>query len=63
MISIVIPTLDESPRPPRLLADLRAGGAAVEIIVADGGSTEATPAIARRMGAAFRPSFDRCDRV
>jgi len=50
-ISIVIPTLDEAPRLPRLLADLRAGGEAAEIIVADGGSTDATRAIAREMGA------------
>ena len=51
MISVVIPTLNEAERLPRLLADLRAGGAAAEIIVADGGSADATPAVAREMGA------------
>lgn len=51
MISIVIPTLNEARHLPYLLADLRAGGAAAEIIVADGGSADATPAVAREMGA------------
>jgi len=50
MISIVIPTLNEARRLPHLLADLRAGGAAAEIIVADGGSTDDTRAVAREMG-------------
>ena len=51
MISIVIPTLDEAWHLPHLLTDLRAGGAAAEIIVVDGGSTDETRAIARQMGA------------
>jgi hypothetical protein len=51
MISIIIPTLNEAERLPGLLTDLRAGGAVAEIIVADGGSTDSTAAIAREMGA------------
>ncbi len=51
MISIVIPTLNEARHLPYLLADLRAGGAAAEIIIADGGSTDETRAVAREMGA------------
>ncbi len=51
MISIVIPTLNEARHLPHLLADLRAGGSAAEIIVADGGSTDETRAVACEMGA------------
>ncbi len=51
MISIVIPTLNEARHLPHLLADLCAGGAAAEIIVADGGSMDQTRAVAREMGA------------
>ncbi len=51
MISIVIPTLNEARHLPHLLADLRAGGAPAEIIVADGGSTDETREVAREMGA------------
>ncbi len=51
IISIVIPTLNEAGHLPHLLADLRAGGAAAEINVADGGSTDETRTVAREMGA------------
>ncbi len=51
MISIVIPTLNEARHLPYLLADLGVGNAAAEIIVADGGSTDETRAVAREMGA------------
>ena len=51
MISIVIPTLDEAENLGDLLRDLRRGGQAAEIVVADGGSTDRTAAIARAMGA------------
>ncbi len=51
VISVVIPTLNEARHLPHLLADLRAGGAAAEIIVADGGSTDETREVARAMGA------------
>ena len=51
MISVIIPTLNEAGRLPRLLSGLRAQGAACEIIVADGGSRDGTPAIAGTAGA------------
>ncbi len=50
-ISVVIPTLNEARRLPHLIADLRAGGVAAEIIVADGGSTDETLEVARALDA------------
>lgn len=49
MISVVIPTLDEAPRIGALVRSLERAG--VEIIVVDGGSRDATPALARAAGA------------
>ena len=51
-ITVIIPTLNESDNLPRLLARLRAGlaGRTAEIIVVDGGSQDATRAIARAAG-------------
>lgn len=49
MISVVIPTLDEAPRIAGLVRSLERPG--VEIIVVDGGSRDATPALAREAGA------------
>lgn len=50
MISIIIPTLNESANLPALLAALTDESAANEIIVVDGGSTDGTQEIARRSG-------------
>jgi rSAM/selenodomain-associated transferase 2 len=50
MISVIIPTLNEGARLPRLLATLCAEPVASEIIVADGGSVDDTVAIAREAG-------------
>ena len=50
-LSIVIPALDEARSLPGLLADLRALERPHEIIVVDGGSSDATPDIARDAGA------------
>ena len=50
MISVVIPTLNEADRLPRLLATLRAESPAPEIIVADGGSDDDSVAVARGHG-------------
>lgn len=53
MLSIVIPTLNAAAELPATLAALRAGegGMAVEIVVSDGGSRDATAEIARAAGA------------
>lgn len=51
MISIIIPTLNEAGALPPLLRALREQAPDAEIIVADGGSTDDTIAIARRHGA------------
>lgn len=51
MISIVIPTLNEAPRIGALIRALRAQDPSAQIIVADGGSTDGTLAIAREAGA------------
>jgi rSAM/selenodomain-associated transferase 2 len=54
MISVVIPTLDAAGRLPDCLAALaaaRARGLVGEVIVADGGSADATVAIAESLGA------------
>ena len=50
-MSVVIPTYNEAKALPFLLHDLRALPFVVEIIVADGGSTDHTPAIAQQLGA------------
>lgn len=51
MISIIIPTLNEERALPRTLASVAAQHAAHEMIVADGGSHDATPRIAGEHGA------------
>ncbi len=51
MISIIIPTLNEAPRIGALVRLLRAQDPAAQIVVADGGSTDGTLAIAREAGA------------
>ncbi len=50
MISIIIPTLNEGARLPRLLATLKSEPTASEIIVADGGSVDDSRAIALGAG-------------
>lgn len=51
-LSVVIPALDEAAGLPTLLAALRAGlGARCELVVADGGSRDGTPARAAAAGA------------
>ncbi|MBN1419154.1 MAG: glycosyltransferase, partial [Planctomycetes bacterium] len=49
IVSVVVPTLEESARIERCLRDLRAaaGRRPIEIIVADGGSRDGTAEIAR----------------
>lgn len=51
MISIIIPALNEARALPRTLAAVAAQHTAHEVIVADGGSDDATPRIARDAGA------------
>jgi rSAM/selenodomain-associated transferase 2 len=51
MISVVIPTLNESNNIAGLLADLGLDPVGPELIVADGGSTDGTPEIAAQCGA------------
>jgi rSAM/selenodomain-associated transferase 2 len=54
LLSVIIPTLNEADHLPALLADLRQQqGVSLEIIVADGGSTDATRAIADSCGVGF----------
>jgi rSAM/selenodomain-associated transferase 2 len=50
-LSVVIPTLNESARLPRILADLRALPVSYEVVVADGGSEDGTREVAREAGA------------
>ena len=50
-VSVVIPALDEAERLPPLLGTLRREAELAEIIVADGGSGDGTPALARALGA------------
>jgi rSAM/selenodomain-associated transferase 2 len=56
MISIVVPTLNEAKRLPRLLADLAAEAPAHEVIVVDGDSHDGTGAVAHRAGVRLLPS-------
>lgn len=51
VLSVVIPALEEERAIGALLGDLRALAVPYEVIVADGGSTDATVAIARGQGA------------
>ena len=51
MISVVIPTLNEAERLPALIAALRAQDPGCEVIVVDGGSSDATPDLAAAQGA------------
>ena len=53
MLSIVIPTLNAEKNLPATLACLIAGGFQLELIIADGGSCDKTPAIAAEHGAKF----------
>lgn len=50
-VTIVIPTLDEAGSIGGLIAEIRAKAPAAAIIVADGGSADATAAVARSAGA------------
>lgn len=50
-VSVVIPTLDEAGRLGPLVEALRREPELAEIIVADGGSTDGTPALAEALGA------------
>lgn len=50
-LSVVIPTLNAAPTLPQALHGLRGPLAAREVIVADGGSTDGTVAVARALGA------------
>ena len=50
-ISVIVPTLNEADRLPILLERLRRQDATAEIIVVDGGSTDATLDLAARQGA------------
>ncbi len=51
LITVVIPAKNEAQRLPTLIRDLsrQAGSRGLEIIVADGGSTDSTPQIAKRL--------------
>ena len=51
VLSVVIPCLNEAERLPLLLADLQCSGSEMEILLADGGSSDATPEIAVLAGA------------
>ncbi|MBM3855962.1 MAG: glycosyltransferase, partial [Verrucomicrobia bacterium] len=55
-ISVIIPTLHEAARIAETIAAVRSRLPAAEVIVADGGSTDATPAQAARAGARVVPS-------
>lgn len=50
-VGVVIPTLDEADHLPPLLEDLGAVALSLDIVVADGGSSDGTRAIARAAGA------------
>lgn len=51
LLAVVVPTLDEERHLPRLLDDLQALRVSHEVVVVDGGSTDATIRVARRFGA------------
>ncbi len=51
MIGVVIPTLDEADTLPKLLEDLRRVAVPLDVVVADGGSSDGTLAAAARAGA------------
>lgn len=54
MLSVIIPTLNEAAALPRLLGELGAQqGLVMELLVADGGSTDGTQALATAAGAAL----------
>ena len=50
-LSVVIPCLNESERLPLLLADLQQGSSVHDLVIADGGSVDGSPAIAQLNGA------------
>ena len=50
-LSVVIPCLNEASRLPLLLADLQRCAPGAEILLADGGSSDATPQVAGQSGA------------
>jgi rSAM/selenodomain-associated transferase 2 len=53
VLSIIIPTLNVEKKLPATLACLKAGSLPLELIIADGGSSDRTPAIAAEHGAKF----------
>jgi len=53
VLSIIIPTLNAAGELPATLTALKAAGQPHEVIVADGGSVDATPVIAAEAGALF----------
>lgn len=55
-ISVIIPTLNEAAGLARTIAHVRAALPAAELVIADGGSTDATPTIAATLGARVVPS-------
>jgi len=50
-IRVVIPTLNEEHELPGAVASVLSGGAPARVVVSDGGSTDATCAVARELGA------------
>ena len=50
ILSVIIPTLNEARRLPALIARLRGEASDAEIIIVDGGSTDATVATAGDLG-------------
>lgn len=52
-VSVIVPTLDEAERLPSLVAAVRREPELREIIIADGGSGDGTPLLARALGAAL----------
>jgi len=58
-LAIIIPTLNEAENLPRTLAALRAGWPDSQVVVADGGSTDATSSLALELGAKVLPDLPR----